>query len=200
MSRLFPRTRAASAAVTVIAGLLFAAAPASAAAPACAPETLSQPFAAWGDTAHYFLAPDGRFDAGAEGWSLMGGAAVETDADPRANGSSLVLPPGSSATSTPMCVDIDYPTMRFFARNTGAPDARLAVSIRFRLSDGGWRSLRLADLTAGDTLEPTRAVWLLANYLSVSSAWDHQVSLRFAPVGDGGHWAIDDVHVDPYAR
>lgn len=200
MPRLFPRTRAASAAVSVLVGLLLAAAPASAATSACVPEALSRPFAAWGDAAQYFLAPDGRFGAGAEGWSLTGGAAVETDADPRADGSSLVLPTGSSATSAPMCLDLDYPTMRFFARNTGASDARLAVSIRFRLSDGAWRSLRLADLTAGDTLEPTRVVWLLVNYLSVSSAWDHQVSLRFAPIGNGGDWAIDDVHVDPYAR
>jgi hypothetical protein len=202
MSRPFPRMRAASAVAAVLAGLLLAAAPSPAQASACEPEVLTQRFAHWGDPARYFLAPDGHFDEDGTGWTLSGGAGVAADEGPDAlaGARALQLPTGSSATSSLMCIDIDYPTIRFFARNTGDRNAKLNVTVRFRLADGQWRSLKLADLTAGATLQPTRVVWLLANYLSVYPTWDHQVALRFTPVGDDGTWTIDDVHVDPYAR
>jgi hypothetical protein len=185
------------AAAGVVAGLLLATSPASATA-TCTGQAFEQPFASWGDEASYVLAPNGDFGRGGEDWALTGGASAARDeADGR---SALALPPGSSATSSPMCIDLDYPTMRFFARNAGASESRLAVSVRFRLDDGAWRSLKIADLQAGEAWEPTRVVRILANYLAYYPEWDHQVSFRFTPSGGAGDWRIDDVYVDPYAR
>lgn len=199
MSRNPFRSRVLSAAAAVVAGLLLGAAPASAGADApCAGQTFEHPFASWDDHASYVLAPNGSFEAGATGWTLAGGATVGRDEiDGR---SALALPAGSSATSSPMCIDLDYPTMRFLARNAGAANSGLSVAVRFRLDDGVWRSLRIAELQAGETWQPTRVIRVLANYLAYYSEWDHMVSFRFTPTGDAADWRIDGVYVDPYAR
>jgi hypothetical protein len=55
------------------------------------------------------------------GWTLSGGASIETTklAD-GATGSVLELPAGSSAVSPPMCVDGSYPIARMVTRTLGA--------------------------------------------------------------------------------
>ncbi len=150
------------------------------------------------------LLPEGGFEGGAAGWSLTGGAAVRTGNEPffvRAGTDerSLRLPAGSSATSPPMCVGFAYPTMRLFARTTGDEDSRLAVHVRFRLGDGVERSVRIAELEAGERWAPTRAFWILANLLAYQDG-PQQITFRFSPTGGEGSWDIDDVYVDPYAR
>src|SRR5215210_5880535 len=41
-----------------------------------------QPFANWGDSNSYLLAPGGSFESGAPGWTLSGAAAVESPGTP----------------------------------------------------------------------------------------------------------------------
>src|ERR1700694_3771276 len=88
----------------------------------CPATTLSQPFAAWGDSSSYELVPGGSFEGSLAGWSLTGGATRTTGSEPYgATGtvgqSSLLLPAGASAQSPPVCVDASNPTFRFFVRN-----------------------------------------------------------------------------------
>src|SRR5579875_3275622 len=88
-----------------------AAAPTAAAASAgtgCPEPALTQPFA--GDSRWYALAPgESGDDFAGTGWALTGGAKIETEtlADGR-TGPVLDLPAGSTATSSPMCVDSSY--------------------------------------------------------------------------------------------
>src|SRR5690349_17618923 len=63
----------ASAVAGVVATLGFA----GVASASCPDQQSTQPFAPWGDAAQYVAAPDGGFEAGATGWQLSGGAAVQ---------------------------------------------------------------------------------------------------------------------------
>ena len=69
------------------------------------------------------------------GWQLTGGAAVTSGSSPHAvigeaHANSLSLPAGSSATSPEMCVDLSYPTFRFFvAQLERDTDSDLAVDV-----------------------------------------------------------------------
>src|SRR6185369_3136951 len=82
----------------------------------CPGVTYTQPFVQWGDWNNYFLATGGSFE-GANSWSLSGGARVVAGNEPfylnsRSDSHSLVLPPGSSATTPAMCLAALSPHMR----------------------------------------------------------------------------------------
>src|SRR3954468_10017828 len=108
----------------------FASAPAQAsllglAGDQCPSAPLSKPFTPWSDYANYELAPAGDFEQAATGWSLSDGAAVaggnESFQVGGANdGSSLLLPAASSATSPEVCISVQHPTVRLFGRGTRA--------------------------------------------------------------------------------
>src|SRR3954454_13741498 len=109
----------------------------------CAGQVLSTPFSRWADPMHYTLMPGGSFEGGAAGWTLSGGARVTSgnesyNVTKAGDDESLRLPVGSSALSAPVCVGLEYPTMRFFAkRNTGLLGlTTLAVTARVQLSLG----------------------------------------------------------------
>src|SRR4051794_40927743 len=116
--------------VSAVLGMMALTAPAAHAgllvptAAGCAPGGLEQPFLRWGDPARYVLAPDGGCEAGAAGWSRSG---AETMADNESfyvhaagESAALELQPGGSATSPAMCVGIEHPTLRLFARRQGS--------------------------------------------------------------------------------
>ncbi|HYX84461.1 MAG TPA: hypothetical protein VE777_05790, partial [Gaiellales bacterium] len=114
---------------------LAGAQPADAAAlDGCGDVQLSQPFLPWGDAAEYKLAPDGGLEQGGDAWSLQGGAAVVAGNEPfqvggAGDAASLELPAGSSATTAPVCVDLDSPTVRLFVQNSGDPLSTLEVTV-----------------------------------------------------------------------
>src|SRR6478672_4716425 len=75
---------------------------------------VSNPFAAWSDSADYALAPGGDFEAGSQDWTLTKNASLTAGNPPyqihdSAGASSLELPGGAVATSPPMCIDASYP-------------------------------------------------------------------------------------------
>jgi hypothetical protein len=111
--------------------------------------------------------------------------------------SSLALPSGGSATSTPVCIGVEHPTLRLFARNTGDPTSLLAVSVVFRDVLGVRRSLPVGVVAAGHEWAPTPVVPVVVNLLSLLG--EQQVAFTFTAVGDG-EWTIDDVYVDPYKK
>jgi hypothetical protein len=194
MVSLFRRIGPAGA--LAIAVLVFAM-PAEARAAGCPAQPVTQTFMPWLDPAWYVPAPGGDVEGGGE-WTFSGGAAVAAGNEPFLAGErSLALPAGSSATTAPMCVGIEHPTVRLFARNTGEPTSLLAVSVVFRDILGVQRSLPVGAVAASSSWAPTPVMPVVANLLSLLGNRD--VSFRFAPVGDGA-WTIDDVYVDPYKK
>ncbi|MHB8656347.1 MAG: hypothetical protein ACYC91_00095 [Solirubrobacteraceae bacterium] len=174
-------------------------------ATSCSAESLSQPFLPWLDVSHYTLAPGGSFETGAAPWTLTGGAAVgagnesfQVGATP--DSQSLTLPDASSATSPSMCVGIDHPTLRFFARNTGSSLSTLAVSVQFEDSFGNRLSAPVGLVSSGSSWQPTLPMAIGANLLALLPGDETAVSFQFTPAGTGGGWQIDDVYVDPWGR
>src|SRR5688500_15686639 len=169
------------------------AAPASASAGVlggtCPDAELAQPFLPWLDPMQYVLAPDGGFEDGAEGWRLRNGADVQRgnesfyvrdDRDRR----SLDLPAGASAVSPAMCVGIERPTVRFFARRTsGWLLSTLRVEVLYNGLDGELRTLALLPVTAGSSWAPSLPLPILANLLPNLSGEQAAVAFRFTAVG-----------------
>jgi hypothetical protein len=189
--------------LVVLAALAVLALPGSALAAGCPDQPLARTFQPWIDPAWYAAAPDGGLEAGAEGWTLGGGAAVVAGNEPfyvgdRGDGRSLALPPGASATTPEVCIGVEHPTVRFFARNSGSVTSSLEVAVVFRDVLGEQRALPVGVVAAGDEWAPTPVVPVVVNLLSVLG--DQQVAFRFTALDDRGAWTIDDVYVDPYKK
>jgi hypothetical protein len=97
----------------------------------CVEPTLSQPFLYAGDTNFYTLLPgEAPNSFGGQGWSLSGGASIEsTTLADGSTGSVLDLPSGSKAISPSLCVTSEYPTARTMVRDvSGSQGASVSVS------------------------------------------------------------------------
>lgn len=189
--------------LVILGALAILALPGPAHAAGCPERPLDRTFLPWLDPAWYAQAPGGDFESGVSGWTLERGVAVVEGNEPFFVGgsgdtSSLSLPPGGSATSAPMCIGVEHPTLRFFARNTGDPSSVLTVSVVFRDVLGVRRSLTVGAVTAGSSWAPTPVVPVVVNLLSLLG--DQQVAFRFAAPDDRAEWTIDDVYVDPYKK
>jgi len=179
-------------------GSAQAATPARSSGLSCPNQSLSQPFLRWLDPARYVLLQNGSLEK-TTGWSLKGGARLVAGNEPFSvnsprDRSSLSLPAGSSATSPPTCITLLHPTLRFFAVNSGSPTSALAVDAIVNLA-GIRLSLPVGVLLAGSDWQPTLPLPFLTNLLAPLSG---TVSFRFAPLGSGGGWRVDDVYLDPY--
>jgi hypothetical protein len=170
----------------------------------CPAEPLSQPFKRWLDPFSYQLAPGGSFEAGAPGWRLSG-ARVVTGNEPwrvtgrSGDGASLRLPSGSSAQTPPVCVGLEHPTVRFFARRNSGLLSTLAVSAVVTLQGGGTLAVPVGVVVAGGSWTPTLPYLFLGNLLPLVPGQYTPVSFRFTPLL-GGDWQIDDVYIDPMKR
>lgn len=160
----------------------------------CPDVAVSQPFSAWGDTADYFLAPDGGFEGAGAGWALRGRAAVVGGSSPF-GARSLLLPAGSAATSAPFCIGVEHRAMRFFA--SAATSSKLDVDVLYADARGKSRSERIGELSGAGDWAPTDIMAMLVNSLAAERGNAMTVQIRIAPHGSGS-WAIDDVLVDPY--
>jgi hypothetical protein len=197
-------------ALVAAAGTAFAAAPASAgvlvkSAHDCDEPTLSKPFARFGDQTDYFLAPGGDFENGAGGWGLSGGARVVADNEPwNVNGDgsgALSIPAGATVTSPTICVGVQHPTIRLFARRTsGLPLlASLAVSVQAETSLGLTVTLPVnAVLLNTGSWSPGGQMLIVANLLPLLPGDLTPIRLKFTSLL--GTFRIDDVYVDPRMR
>jgi hypothetical protein len=167
----------------------------------CGDPELSQPFKPWLDPSNYKLVGD--FEDGMDGWTLTGDAKVVAgDASAKVGGAgegkSLSLPAGSTATTPPVCVGLNEPTLRLFARKNSGVLSAMTVWVDVQTSLGVWVSLPIGtDL--GGAWHPTLPMLVVANLLPLLPPDQTAVRFRFAPVL-GGSWQIDDVYVDPRAR
>ncbi len=190
-----------------LAALAVGAAPAQAADPSpstrCVAPALKQAFLPFGDTATYTLSPGGDFESGARDWTLTGGARVVAGNEPFFLGrstdrSSLSMPVGSSVTSAPICVGVNYPFSRMVARASAA-NSTLLVEVRYLDAAGTVRSQPVGQIAAGTSWAPTRR---FANAIGLTSGGGTSgmkpISYRFTALS--GTWQIDDLYVDPWAR
>jgi hypothetical protein len=220
-SSLKPALRAI---VGASAAALALAAPASAAAPeilatdasrsTCESPALGTPYAAIGDERSYVLAPGGSFeDASAPGWQLGGGAEIERDGR---HGRPARPPVGGSAVSPSMCVDLDYPHLRFAHKVIGrhAKAVEIKVEVVYpQAEDAGWVQTGQVDRVAST---PVGAGWRVSPDVALrpelgGTQWGaRDVALRFTavPAADararrasaGAEVRVDDVFIDPRAR
>jgi hypothetical protein len=195
-------------------GLLAAVAAAAFAAPAqagllvptvpkCADQKIETPFVKWGDRSNYVLAPGGSFESGAPGWSLSGASVVSGNESFKVGGAShtraLSIKPNGYATSGQICVGLEHPTLRFFARSSGPALSTLAVEMRVKTSLGLTVSLPLGLVTSSSAWKPSPIILVVENLLAATSGGYTNISVRFRPVG-GATWTIDDVYLDPKRR
>jgi hypothetical protein len=99
--------------------------------------------------------------------------------------------------SPPICVGIEHPDLRFFARASN-PSATLKVEVLFEDADGNVRALQIGAVTGNSGWAPTAMYPLVANLLPLLPGSHTAVSFRFT--AGGGCVRIDDVYVDPYSR
>ena len=170
--------------------------------------TASNPFLRFIDPLPYTLMSGGDFESGASGWTLTGGARVTDGSEPwnvtgKAGSRSLLLPPGSSATSPAMCMGLVLPIVRFFSSG-GAALSYMQVEAVYKDKAGRQKSIVL--LPVGLPSKP----WIpnlpmlqlggALNALTLNGLTS-DIALRFTPRGllfGSGTWKIDDVYVDPW--
>ena len=124
----------------------------------CGDQTLARPFVPWLDPAQYMLAPNGDLESDGA-WRLHGGARSVAGNETFSVGGasdrrSLALPAGSSATTGWMCVGLEHPTLRLFARNNGPALSTLRVDVVFRDVFGVIRALPVSIVAGGRGWRP----------------------------------------------
>ncbi len=175
----------------------------------CRAPQIINPFASFGDVRDYVLAPGGTFEEkGLEGWQVVK-AKQDGDHSPLElskareddNKHSLKVPGGGSAVSPAMCVDLNYPTMRFMVK---AEKNKGRLDIQVVYPDSGNPVFH-----DSGSLESTGKDWTATGDLPVyperggATSGMRRVALRFTSVatnGQAGDWRIDDMYVDPHRR
>ena len=197
---LFATTVAAMAllapAGTASAGLL------SQSAGPCPSYPLSQPFAKWLDPMNYTLAPGGAFESSA-GLTLTGGARIVSGNEPNylnstTDKSSVLIPRGGTVTTGPICVGLDKPTIRFFAKRPSfALLPLLTVEGVFTTRSGGTASLPMVGVPlAGNSWSPQLPFVTTGAVLELGDT----TMMRFRIRAVSGDWQVDDLYVDPWRR
>ena len=172
----------------------------------CVDPLIVQPFTAFGDRRDYVLAPDGAFEHGLpDGWQLDGGANLASGG--RNSAGSLALPPGASAITPAMCIDLSYLHMRFYSKAMGsAADAKIGVEVVYPdVRDPAFEEIKQFDGKQGTS---AGSGWRLSDDVDLKpdlggkSDATRRVALRFTSLGSrqGGDVRIDDVYMDPKRR
>jgi hypothetical protein len=166
----------------------------------CGDESLSQPFAGFGDRAQYKLVEGGDFEGSLADWDLIGRAQVVSGNEPwkvggSTHGKSLRLPAGSSVITAPVCVGLGEPTLRFFAKKNQGLLSSLVVSVYVKTSVGLVVPLPLGVVLGNGQWKASPTMLILANLLPLLPPDRTPVAFQFTPLL--GEWQIDDVYVDP---
>lgn len=164
-------------------------------------------FKAFDDTSLYQPAPSGTFESGTTGWTLTGAAGLASGNESfyvttRKDKQSLSIPVAASATSPAICVGVEHPYSRLFAR--GPAGSTMTVELLFVGSDGTAYALPIARMTGSGTWAPSPKLYtgsfLLTKLSALSTtsttATSSAVAYRFTT--SGGSWQIDDLYVDPW--
>lgn len=169
----------------------------------CGYSDASQVFSPWGDPALYALAPQGDL-LPSDDWTLDKESTVVVGADPFSGAiQSLQLEKGAEAASPAMCVNLDNPTVRFFARDLGGNGkANLKVDVLYEDFDGHVKHLTIAKLRLGSEWEPSVIVPMYMNVLALASP-DGVTAVAFKFKADGLQkdetLSISSLYVDPFS-
>ena len=155
----------------------------------CSATSYSQPFARWGDSAAYELAPDGAFTT--TGWTLAGGAALVAGGNPDATAAtagarSALIPAGATITSPSICLSTSDPALRFFIQGSGVVQAQI-VRNGVVVSSGV--------VAGGSRWAPSPSVITGSSLLGLTPGGTVEVNVRIT--GLAGDPRIDDIWIDP---
>jgi hypothetical protein len=166
----------------------------------CTSQVVDQPFDRWSDGEDYTLVPGGTFET-QNAWTLAGGAAIVGGNEPfyvhgAGEGMALMLPPGGSATSKPMCVSLAHPTIRMFVRNLGPRFSFFRMQAIYQDATGRLRTVEFAKLAASPRWSPSPSIPYLVN-VDVPLTGDGTTAVAFRLIGMTGVTLVDDIYVDP---
>ena len=166
----------------------------------CTNQAVASPFTRWTDSQQYTLVPGGSFESPGY-WTLAGGAAVIGGNEPfyvhgAGEKASLLLPPGGSATSKPMCVSLQHPTIRMFVRNLGPRFSFFRLQAIYKDAGGTLRTIEFAKLAATSKWAPSPEIPYLVN-VDVPLDGNGTTAVAFRFIGSSGVTVVDDVYVDP---
>jgi hypothetical protein len=176
-----------------------------ASAPDCDAQPLSQPFRPWADPASYTPAPGGVAES-ASGWAALSDSARISQGNEPWNVHAakdrrhLALGPGSFAATGVLCVGIEHPTVRFFARSNAAdPTSILRVGVLFETTEGDVVWAGVGSISATGSWAPSPVFPVAANLFALLPGDNTPVAFTFTPAGSAS-WQVDDVYVDPFGR
>jgi hypothetical protein len=162
---------------------------------------VSKPFAQFGDYADYKAVPGGSFEVGDAPWRLSRASIVSGNESyyvrSRSDTRSLKLTPLSSATSPPVCVGLEHPTLRYFVRSSGLLPL-MTVEVLVETELGLVLPVPIGAGLLGRSWRPGPKHLVVANLLPLLPDNYTPVAFRFRAVT--GTWYIDDVYVDPRRR
>jgi hypothetical protein len=168
----------------------------------CPNYPMSKAFSKWLDPMNYTLAPGGSFES-ASGLTFTGGAKIVSGNETSyvhdtGDKNSVLIPQGGTVTTGPICVGLDKPTVRFFAKRpsfsllplltvegvftTRAGTTASLPMVGVPLAGNSW-SLQLPFITTGALLE-----------------LGDTTMMRFRIRALTGAWQVDDLYVDPMRR
>ncbi|HUR83985.1 MAG TPA: hypothetical protein VMY78_01450 [Solirubrobacteraceae bacterium] len=191
----------AASAATADAGILVAS------ASSCDDQALSKPFEPWLDPADYTALSGGDFEGDGAGWSTTGNAAIANGNETfkvggAGDAKSLAIGAGGSATSPSICVGIEHPTIRFFAKRRSAgllsSLSTLRVEALTETATNAILTTPVGVVASPNSWQPTLPLPIVTNLLPLLPGEHTAVAFRFTAVG--GDWSVDDVWVDPYNR
>jgi hypothetical protein len=172
----------------------------------CSYPSIVRPFLQFEDTREYVLAPGADFEEKyGHGWELSGAKVAGGNARYRVGGTedhqSLRMGTDGSTMSPTMCVDLNYPTFRFFAR---AFDASTSLKVEVAYPDSADPSFEQVALLVGTDYD---GVWALTEDVTLSperggtAFGGRGAVMRFTVIGESpdkaGAWRIDDIYIDP---
>ena len=195
-ARWFSRALAVS--LAGLAGLGVAAPTAGAATTAsvpCSARSTAQKFLAVdGDSAQYFTAPSGTFEAGAPDWALTS-TQVVTGNEPRyVNGAgtrSLKIGSGGKAVSPIFCNQYGEQSIRFFYSGTAGARVHLHLDVTNSSTNNA--------TTLDWEMTVPSSGWAAANGIMIPYLYaQNQENLRITFTAIGGSVQVDDVEIDPF--
>lgn len=168
----------------------------------CPSYPMSAVFSKWGDPMKYTLAPGGAFES-TSGLTFTGGAKIVAGNESSyvhstADRNSVLIPSGGTVTTGPICVGLDKPTVRFFAKRPSfALLPLMTVEGVFTTKAGGTASLPLVGVPlAGSSWSLQLPMVTTGAVLELGDT----TMMRFRIRSVLGTWQVDDFYVDPLRR
>ena len=111
----------------------------------------------------------------------------------------LRMPPGSKATSPAMCIDLNYPTIRYFVRDADREWARLKTQVMYVDHETAYSPYTVGKLNASGNWRLTEDIEIEPERGGVEAGW-RRIAFRLVADPYEGDLRIDDLYVDPRMR